>query len=576
MDSFFFQISALEAVFQGNGAVEHQAFRSGINIVQTEITISYKLEGKGILVCRRCMNAADCRFHFAVFQNSKTVLVDGIHKILAWAIRIGIVEQIIIHPYLSIKAVIRIHPMNGSSLHFMSVCRIAAAAGRIVFAEDFGDLTLLVFVKAGAGDDVGSLETDLVAGEEALELGDLRLAEVLGFDPEMLGEGDFAAAGLRLDGVVLHGEGLGLSVGIIGHGETDRMKDRHQTLRILVQIVAQAAFEQGPVHGGVHFGNADTLAEIADGTGGVAPSAETAESRHAGIVPAGHGPFGDHLAELALGHDRVVDAEAGKLDLPGPDARYGDIGDHPVIQRTVIFVFQRAERVSDALERVLDGMGKIVHREDAPFGALAMMLDIADPVEDRVAHVEVAAGQVDLRTQGIAAFLELAVAHPLKEIEALFNGPVSPGADSRAGGITAVFAELLRRKLADIGEAFFDQLDGIFIGLLEIIGAIIETVAPVEAEPVDVLLDGVDVFGILLGRVRVVHAQVAQAAELLRGAEVDGQRLAVADMQVAVRLRRETGVDLFPVKAAVFIGKIFFDKSLDKVFVFFHDRTSFC
>ncbi len=87
--------------------------------------------------------------------------------------------------------------------------------------------------------------------------------------------------------------------------------------------------------------------------------------------------------------------------------------------------------------------------------------------------------------------------------------------------------ELLRRQLADVGQA-----------LLE------EPVAPVKAQPVDILLDGVHILGVLLGGVGVVHAQVAQAAEALGGAEVDGQRLAVADVQIAVGLRRKTGVDL--------------------------------
>jgi hypothetical protein len=88
----------------------------------------------------------------------------------------------------------------------------------------------------------------------------------------------------------------------------------------------------------------------------------------------------------------------------------------------------------------------------------------------------------------------------------------------------------------------------VLVGLLEIVGAVEEAVAPVEAQPVDVLLDGVHKLGVLLGGVGVVHAQVADAAELFGGAEVDAQRLAVADVQIAVRLRREAGVHLHALK----------------------------
>ena len=65
--------------------------------------------------------------------------------------------------------------------------------------------------------------------------------------------------------------------------------------------------------------------------------------------------------------------------------------------------------------------------------------------------------------------------------------------------------------------------------------------APVEAEPAHVALDGVDILLLFLGRVGVVEAQVAAAAELLGDAEVEADRLGVADVQVAVRLGRKAG-----------------------------------
>jgi hypothetical protein len=63
--------------------------------------------------------------------------------------------------------------------------------------------------------------------------------------------------------------------------------------------------------------------------------------------------------------------------------------------------------------------------------------------------------------------------------------------------------------------------------------------APVEAQPLHVGLDRLDVLELLLGRVGVVEAQVAAPAELARAAEVEADRLGVADVQVAVRLGRE-------------------------------------
>src|SRR5262249_49469843 len=66
---------------------------------------------------------------------------------------------------------------------------------------------------------------------------------------------------------------------------------------------------------------------------------------------------------------------------------------------------------------------------------------------------------------------------------------------------------------------------------------------PAPNEPVDVFLDGFHVFDVFLGGVGIIHAQVAGAAELVGDAEVQADALGMADVKVAVRLGRKTGVD---------------------------------
>ena len=227
----------------------------------------------------------------------------------------------------------------------------------------------------------------------------------------------------------------------------------------------------------------------------------------------------------------------------------------------------------DALKRVLNRVREVVHREDAPLRALTVVLNVADAVEHGVAHIEVAGCEVDLRTQGVLALRELTGAHTRKEIEALLDRPVAPRADSGGVHVAAVFAELLRRQLAHIGEPLLYELDGVFIVLLEVVRAEEKPVVPVKAEPVDVLLNGLDELVVLLGGVRVVHAQVADAAEFLGRAEIDAQRLAVADVQVAVRLGREAGVDGLAGETAA-RREIGFDKGFNKVFGIFHSVFS--
>ena len=112
-----------------------------------------------------------------------------------------------------------------------------------------------------------------------------------------------------------------------------------------------------------------------------------------------------------------------------------------------------------------------------------------------------------------------------------------PGVGERA----AVLADLVGGLVVDVGLAAFDEVDGPVVELLEVVGRVVEVLAPVEAEPAHVGLDGVDVLLLLLGRVRVVEAEVAAAAELLGDAEVEADGLGVADVEVAVGLGREAG-----------------------------------
>ncbi len=190
------------------------------------------------------------------------------------------------------------------------------------------------------------------------------------------------------------------------------------------------------------------------------------------------------LAELALAHDGVVDAQPREFDLAGLCGD-GHIAYHPVIQRPVRFKFQGAERVRDALQCVLNRVCEIVHRIDAPLVALSVMVHVADAVNDGVAHVEVAGGQVDLRAQRAASLGELAVFHALEQVEVFLDGAVAVRAYGGLADIAAELAELFRRQVADVGKALFDEFHGKFVVLFKIIRAVEEPVAPVKAQPVE-------------------------------------------------------------------------------------------
>ena len=212
----------------------------------------------------------------------------------------------------------------------------------------------------------------------------------------------------------------------------------------------------------------------------------------------------------------------------------------------MVLKLQRAQGVGDPLQSILNGVGKVVHGVDAPLVALTVMVHMPDAVENGVAHIEVAGGKVDFGTEGVTVILKFAGTHPGEEVQALLHGPVPPGRLGRGVHIAPVFLELLGGQLADVGQALFDQLHSVFIVLFKVVGTIEEPITPVKAQPVNILLDGLNELHILLGRIGVIHPQVAHAAVLFGGAEINDQGLAVTDVQIAIWLRRKPGMDRLP------------------------------
>ena len=220
--------------------------------------------------------------------------------------------------------------------------------------------------------------------------------------------------------------------------------------------------------------------------------------------------------------------------------------------------------MGDALQSILNGVGKVVHGVDAPLGTLPVVIDEADAVDDGVTEIQIAAGQIDLGPEGHLSLLHLTVLHLFEQPQIFLDGPIPIGGGSGDADVAPVGLELLWRQLADVGQPLLDELHGILVVLLEVVGAVEKAVAPVKAQPMDILLDGVHVLGVLLSGVGVIHAEVAETAELLGGAEVDAQGLAVADVQVAVGLRREAGVYGHALVLAA-RGQILGDEIIDKV-----------
>src|SRR5690606_1874939 len=107
------------------------------------------------------------------------------------------------------------------------------------------------------------------------------------------------------------------------------------------------------------------------------------------------------------------------------------------------------------------------------------------------------------------------------------------------GQRAAILACLLRRQAADIGLAIANELQCEPVEGIEVGRRITDVATPLETEPFDIGLDGVDVLLTFFLWIGVIEAQVAAPPLLFGHAKVQADRLGMADMQEAVRLRRE-------------------------------------
>jgi hypothetical protein len=174
---------------------------------------------------------------------------------------------------------------------------------------------------------------------------------------------------------------------------------------------------------------------------------------------------------------------------------------------------------------------------------------MADAVQGRVAVGHDRRGHrvfAHLGAQDVFAVLVLAGLHVAEQLQRFLDRAVAKRrVGARRTEVAAVLRHVFGTLAVDVGLAVLDQVLGHRVQLVEVVAGVMQiflaALLPGEAEPLDAVHDGVDVFLVFLFRIGVVEAQVAAALVVARQAEVQADRFGVADVQVAVRLRREAG-----------------------------------
>ena len=122
-----------------------------------------------------------------------------------------------------------------------------------------------------------------------------------------------------------------------------------------------------------------------------------------------------------------------------------------------------------ALDRVLNRVGKVIHRVDAPFVPRLVMAHVLDAIQRGIAHVDIRRRHVDLGAEGFGSVRKLASSHPLEKIEVFRNGTIAIRAVfTRLRERAAIGAHLVLGEFIHIGNAFLDELDGEVVALVKV------------------------------------------------------------------------------------------------------------
>ena len=475
--------------------------------------------------------------------------------------------------------------MNGA----LDLARRGGAAGLAVEVRDAAqlrDVASGILHHFLALDDVGVLQAHLAVGLQAKVFRRRNFREVLGVDEDFARERDLPFARSFILRIVHGIEHLRLALGEVEDDHLDRAQHGEAAQRPLVQVLADGVLVHSHVGEAGVFGDADADGEVPQRLRRDAAPADAADRRQTRIIPAGDDLVLHERDELALGNDGMARDELGEFVLLRQCAGQIQALQNPVVERTMHLELQRADAVRDAFQIIAQAMREVVERIEAPLRAGVMMLHMTDAVEQGIAQPDVRGRHVDLRAKRARAVGELAILHPREEIEILLHGAIAErGILARFVGRAAIGVRVRGGKIADVGFALLDQRDGVFVNRPEVIRGVERldalrfeirnfrfqnrreqairlavagddfrrlalgleaqlVIRPSGDEPVHIRLDGLDILDLFLRRIRVIHAQVADAAELAGDAEVQADALGMADVQVAIRLRGKARVNL--------------------------------
>ena len=126
----------------------------------------------------------------------------------------------------------------------------------------------------------------------------------------------------------------------------------------------------------------------------------------------------------------------------------------------------------------------IVHRVDTPFVAGALMADMTDAVENRVAQVDIGRGHIDSGAQHMRPVREFSGTHTAKQVETFSCRAIAIRAVCAwFSQCAAQFPDFISSLAVYICFSLCNQIFGKFVQLIKVIRGVVKMFFPVEAQP---------------------------------------------------------------------------------------------
>ena len=173
-----------------------------------------------------------------------------------------------------------------------------------------------------------------------------------------------------------------------------------------------------------------------------------------------------------------------------------------------------------------------------------MVSRVVDAVHKRVSEEHIRVGHIYLGSKHLFALFEFPLLHLLKESEVLLYASISVRTVCARGVYGASACPyLLLCLVVHIGKPLLNKFHSPIVELVEIVGGI-KLICPLKSKPFYILFNGIYILYILLCWVGVVKTDVCSSSISLGQTKVKADALGVSYMQIPVRLRRESGLNL--------------------------------